>query len=185
MIECECGQLSIAFGFHLALTWPPTSPEEETKRIAAFVSQLSCDSQVLKRVESAVAKVVIGLRRRGGAGSSFKKVYVCGGIGHDGDLLLAVTHQGTRCGRGDGGPVTCEANAWQAEVAGCLLNAHLIDRVEFRRSGRQLVLGWRSSDCTWPDLLRRSSGERSKHGMPSGAVRNGVRPALTVRESTK
>jgi hypothetical protein len=58
--------------------------------------------------------------------------------------LLAVTHDGVSCSQGTGGPVTCEANSWQAEVSDYLLHNHLIDRVEFGLSGRRLVLCWQT-----------------------------------------
>ena len=145
MIVCECGQakvLGFHLGFHLAVSpsRSPAPPESEVARIIAIIRHLPSALLKLSRVEAALACALAGARRQ----DPNRSVYVCGGIGNKDDLLLAVTHQGVNCGRGMDGPVTCEANAWQADVADYLLNTHLIDGVKFGLNGRQLLLFWRA-----------------------------------------
>ena len=113
--------------------------ESEVARIIAIIGHLPGALVKLSTVENALACALSGARQQ----DSTKSVYVCGGIDIEEELLLAITHQGNPCGSGKDGPVTCEANAWQATVADCLLSKHLIERVKFGLNGRQLLLFWR------------------------------------------
>ena len=113
--------------------------ESEVARIIAIIRHLPGALVKLSTVEDALACALSGARQQ----DSTKSIYVCGGIDIEEELLLAITHQGKPCGSGKDGPVTCEANAWQAKVADCLLSKHLIERVKFGLNGRQLLLFWR------------------------------------------
>lgn len=87
--------------------------ESEVARIIAIIGHLPGALVKLSTVENALACALSGARQQ----DSTKSVYVCGGIDIEEELLLAITHQGKPCGSGKDGPVTCEANAWQAKVA--------------------------------------------------------------------
>lgn len=113
--------------------------ESEVARIIAIIGPLPGALVKLSTVENALACALSGAREQ----NSTKSIYVCGRIDIEGELLLAITHQGKPCGSGKDGPVTCEANAWQAKVADCLLSRHLIEGVKFGLNGRQLLLFWR------------------------------------------
>ena len=160
MTDCECGQANIIVGFHYALMRSADSLEMEVARIISIVRHLPCADLRLGKVEVALVRALAGARQHHNGWASQRNVYVCGGMGHQHRLLLAVTHDGVSCSQGTGGPVTCEANSWQADVADYLLHKHLIDRVEFGLSGRQLVLSWltprqsRAHVCSTPPRQR-------------------------------
>jgi len=114
--------------------------ERAVEHIMELVRRLPCTSVDLDDVELALHEALANAVVHGNRQDPRKSVQICGGCERSGDLLLAITDQGDGFDHNLIPDPTAGDNVLSKHGRGILLISRLMDSLEFRLNGRQLIM---------------------------------------------
>ena len=114
--------------------------ERAVEHIMELVRRLPCTSVDLDDVELALHEALANAVVHGNRQDPRKSVQICGGCERSGDLLLAITDQGDGFDHNLVPDPTAGDNLLSKHGRGILLISRLMDSLEFRLNGRQLIM---------------------------------------------
>jgi len=119
--------------------------ERAVEHIMELVRRLPCTSVDLDDVELALHEALANAVVHGNRQDPRKSVQICGGCERSGDLLLAITDQGDGFDHNLVPDPTAGDNLLSKHGRGILLISRLMDSLEFRLNGRQLIMRKRAT----------------------------------------
>jgi len=119
--------------------------ERAVEHIMKLVRRLPCTSVDLDDVELALHEALANAVLHGNRQDPRKSVQICGGCERSGDLLLAITDQGDGFDHNRVPDPTAGDNLLSKHGRGILLISRLMDSLEFRLNGRQLIMRKRAT----------------------------------------
>jgi serine/threonine-protein kinase RsbW len=123
--------------------------ERAVEHIMELVRRLPCTSVDLDDVELALHEALANAVVHGNRQDPRKSVQICGGCERSGDLLLAITDQGDGFDHNLVPDPTAGDNLLSRHGRGILLISRLMDSLEFRLNGRQLIMRKRAIRSHW------------------------------------
>ena len=123
--------------------------ERAVEHIMELVRRLPCTSVDLDDVELALHEALANAVVHGNRQDPRKSVQICGGCERSGDLLLAITDQGDGFDHNLVPDPTTGDNLLSKHGRGILLISRLMDSLEFRLNGRQLIMRKRAIRSYW------------------------------------
>jgi len=126
--------------FHSAMRIGIDGLERAVEQIMELVRRLPCTSVDLDDVELALNEALANAVVHGNLQDPSKSVQICGGCERSGDLLLAITDQGDGFDHNRVPDPTAGDNLLSKHGRGILLISRLMDSLEFRLNGRQLIM---------------------------------------------
>ena len=114
--------------------------ERAVEHIMELVRRLPRTSVDLDDVELALTEALANAVVHGNRQDPCKRVQICGGCERSGDLLLAITDQGDGFDHHLVPDPTAGDNLLSKHGRGILLMSRLMDSLEFRLNGRQLIM---------------------------------------------
>ena len=123
--------------------------ERAVEHIMELVRRLPCTSVDLDDVELALHEALANAVVHGNRQDPRKSVQICGGCERSGDLLLAITDQGDGFDHNLVPDPTAGDNLLSKHGRGILLISRLMDSLEFRLNGRQLIMRKRAIRSHW------------------------------------
>ena len=123
--------------------------ERAVEHIMELVRRLPCTSVDLDDVELALHEALANAVVHGNRQDPGKSVQICGGCERSGDLLLAITDQGDGFDHNLVPDPTAGDNLLSKHGRGILLISRLMDSLEFRLNGRQLIMRKRTIRSHW------------------------------------
>ena len=123
--------------------------ERAVEHIMELVRRLPCTPVDLDDVELALHEALANAVVHGNRQDPRKSVQVCGGCERSGDLLLAITDQGDGFDHNRVPDPTAGDNLLSKHGRGILLISRLMDSLEFRLNGRQLIMRKRAIRSYW------------------------------------
>jgi serine/threonine-protein kinase RsbW len=131
--------------FHSAMRIGIDGLERAVEQIMELVRRLPCTSVDLDDVELALNEALANAVVHGNLQDPSKSVQICGGCERSGDLLLAITDQGDGFDHNRVPDPTAGDNLLSKHGRGILLISRLMDSLEFRLNGRQLIMRKRAT----------------------------------------
>ena len=132
--------MNCAVEFHSEMRIRIDGLERAVEHIMDLVRRLPCASVDLDDVELALHEALANAVVHGNRQDPCKGVQIYGGCEGSGDLLLAITDQGDGFDHNLVPDPTSENNLLSKHGRGILLISHLMDSLEFRLNGRQLIM---------------------------------------------
>ncbi len=126
--------------FHSAMRIRIDGLDRAVEHIMELVRRLPCTSVDLDDVELGLTEALANVVVHGNRQDPCKSVEICGGCERSGDLLLAITDEGDGFDHNLVSDPTAGDNLLSKHGRGILLISRLMDSLEFRLSGRQLVM---------------------------------------------
>ena len=123
--------------------------DRAVEHIMGLVRRLPCTSVELDDVELALHEALANAIVHGNRQDPRKSVQICGGCERSGDLLLAITDQGDGFDHNLVPDPTAGDNLLSRHGRGILLISRLMDSLEFRLNGRQLIMRKRAIRSHW------------------------------------
>ena len=131
--------------FHNEMRIRTDGIERAVEHIMELVRRLPCTSVDLDDVELALHEALANAVVHGNRQDPRKSVQICGGCERSGDLLLAITDQGDGFDHNLVPDPTAGDNLLSKHGRGILLISRLMDSLEFRLNGRQLIMRKRAT----------------------------------------
>jgi anti-sigma regulatory factor (Ser/Thr protein kinase) len=135
--------------FHSEMRIRTDGLERAVEHIMGLVRRLPCTSVELDDVELALHEALANAIVHGNRQDPRKSVQICGGCEWSGDLLLAITDQGDGFDHNSVPDPTAGDNLLSKHGRGILLISRLMDSLEFRLNGRQLIMRKRAIRSHW------------------------------------
>ena len=126
--------------FHSAMRIRMDGLERAVEHIMELVRRLPCTSVDLDDVELALTEALANAVVHGNPQDPCKSVQICGVCERSEDPLLAITDQGDGFDNNLVPDPTAEDNLLSKHGRGILLITRLMDSLEFRLNGRQLIM---------------------------------------------
>jgi serine/threonine-protein kinase RsbW len=114
--------------------------DRAVEQILELVRRLPCASVDLDDVDLALHEALANAVVHGNRQDPRKSVQICGGCERSGDLLLAIKDQGGGFDHNLVPDPTAGDNLLSKHGRGILLISRLMDSLEFRLNGRQLIM---------------------------------------------
>lgn len=119
--------------------------DQAVGRIMQIVRRLPCASATCEEIELALSEALANAIVHGNREDPAKKVDICAACEGDDRLLLIVTDEGKGFDPTSVADPTAVTNLMETHGRGVFLISHLMDEVEFRMNGRQIVLRKKNS----------------------------------------
>ena len=119
--------------------------DQAVERIMQIVRAMPCASATLDEIELALSEALANAVVHGNREDPSKKVEICGACEGAEKLLLVITDEGSGFDPKVILDPTQAAGNMQTHGRGVFLITHVMDEVEFRLNGRQIVLRKRNS----------------------------------------
>ena len=132
--------MNCAVEFHSATRIRIDGLERAVEHIMELVRRLPCTSVDLDDVELALIEALANAVVHGNRQDPCKSVQICGVCERSEDPLLAITDQGDGFDNNLVPDPTAEDNLLSKHGRGILLISRLMDSLEFRLNGRQLIM---------------------------------------------
>ena len=126
--------------FHNEMRIRTDGLDRAVEYIMELVRRLPCSSVDLDDVELALHEALANAVVHGNRQDPRKSVHICGGCERSGDLLLAITDQGDGFDHNLVPDPTAGDNLLSKHGRGILLISRMMDSLEFRLNGRQLIM---------------------------------------------
>ena len=126
--------------FHKTMRIRIDGLDRAVEQIMELVRRLPCASVDLDDVDLALHEALANAVVHGNKQDLSKSVQICGGCERSGDLLLAIKDQGGGFDHNLVPDPTAGDNLLSKHGRGILLISRLMDSLEFRLTGRQLIM---------------------------------------------
>jgi serine/threonine-protein kinase RsbW len=126
--------------FHIEMRIRIDALERAVEHIMKLVRRLQCAPVDLDDVELALHEALANAVVHGNRRDPCKSVQICGGCERSGDLLLAITDQGVGFDHNLIPDPTAGGNLLSKHGRGIFMISRLMDSLEFRLNGRQLIM---------------------------------------------
>jgi anti-sigma regulatory factor (Ser/Thr protein kinase) len=131
---------NLAQEFHYAIQSSIDAVDSTTEQIMGAVRGLPCATGNLRHVQLALAEALANAIIHGNHLDPNKGVHICVGYGRSGDLVLVITDQGEGFDHNLIENPTVTENLLSSHGRGLFIIKHLMDSIEFRLGGRQLIM---------------------------------------------
>ena len=138
--ECQFDDSNLTSAFRLVVESRLELVGETVERVLQSVSKIPGINGNLEEVGLALDEALTNAIIHGNRKDPKKKVEICGGCDHDRNLVLAVTDEGGGFDLTAIPDPTSGDNIFSSRGRGVYLIHQLMDRTEYRKGGRQVVL---------------------------------------------
>jgi anti-sigma regulatory factor (Ser/Thr protein kinase) len=140
--------MNLVVEFHSTVKSRIDALETSVDEIMKSVRQLPCATGDLDDVELALTEALANAIVHGNQQDPNKSVQICGGCERSGDLVLAITDEGAGFDHNLVPDPTSGENLLSKHGRGLLVISHVMDSMQFRLGGRQLIMRKRNQAPT-------------------------------------
>lgn len=145
MENCEYNTSNLTLVFHKTIVSRREELEPEIERILEILKEMPCARENMHEITLALREVLTNAVIHGNREDPSKKVQICGACEGQERFLLVVTDEGEGFDPEAIPDPTVAENVFSTHGRGVFLINRLMDRVEFRQGGRQVLLYKRRS----------------------------------------